>query len=289
VPALSLYPTPTATPPPLYEEPAPVAAPPPQEQYVEQAPPPEQQVQQAPPPEQAPPPPQQVPGTHMSGPSQGAAPAPTTPPPTQTPVDTGSATDAIGATAAQIPGTLMSGPSKALDVARATPGAIQEFTGTGDKQRTREHRPADPNVIGYGDEYYRQQVEASEQGLSTALQGGPGNVLNIAGAAKDRGVAQLAGQMGQIFPEQSMNVKWNADRIADQIAHGDPFYSRPEASDAERKAWDVAQNLAFAQEALKDPEGFMGAYTQAARPRGSGIRRATPARPNWAPTYSTPP
>jgi hypothetical protein len=271
VPALSLYPTPTATPPPLYEEPAPVAAPPPQEQYVEQAPPPEQQVQQAPPPEQAPPPPQQVPGTHMSGPSQGAAPAPTTPPPTQTPVDTGSATDAIGATAAQIPGTLMSGPSKALDVARATPGAIQEFTGTGDKQRTREHRPADPNVIGYGDEYYRQQVEASEQGLSTALQGGPGNVLNIAGAAKDRGVAQLAGQMGQIFPEQSMNVKWNADRIADQIAHGDPFYSRPEASDAERKAWDVAQNLAFAQEALKDPEGFMGAYTQGQTTRENAV------------------
>jgi hypothetical protein len=257
MPALNIYTTPGAPPPPLYEEPAPVAAPPPpQEQYVEQAPPQEQYVEQAPPP-------QQPQGAVLSGPSRNTAPAPTTtPPPAQAPVSTGSATDAIGATTAQIPGAVLSGPSRALDVARATPGAIQEFTGTGDKKRTREHRPADPNVIGYGDEYYRQQVEASEQGLSTALQGGPGNVLNIAGAAKDRGVAQLAGQMGQIFPEQSMNVKWNADRIADQIAHGDPFYSRPEASDAERKAWDVAQNLAFAQESFKDPEGFMGAYTQ---------------------------
>lgn len=226
MPALSVYPTQTPTAPPVYEEPVPVETappPPPQEQYVEPTPAPVQTQEAAPPPQSTPPPE----GFRVLGKGSAGEPIPTQQAPAPVaqqvipPSDDPSAASAIQEVFNAAPGAVTAAPAWVKDAAAATPGAIQEFTGTGDKRRTRTYQPGDPSVTGVGQELYQAGERAADQGLQDALAGGPGNILNIAGAAKDVGLAKVASNMGEISPEGAGNRRALMDAAAYRLEHGE--------------------------------------------------------------------
>lgn len=90
---------------------------------------------------------------------------------------------------------------KGRELAEGTAGAVQEFTGTGDKTARRTYRPGDASVMGLGKEFYQAGETAADTGLQEAVEQGPGNILNIAGALKDVGASKMASNLGEFSPE----------------------------------------------------------------------------------------
>jgi hypothetical protein len=181
---------------------------------------------------------------------QQAAPQATT----QAPPDTGSATDAIGATASG----LLNLPAKVVGDIKggALQTAVSEFTGIG-KEHERVYEPAPADVAGETPEAAGLRTTEAVKGLQSAS-----GVGNIVGAGKDVLVAKLSENKGEVSPERANQIRWNAERIADQLQYGDPFYSKPDADAVERKQWDIDQNLPFAQDAFANPDEYLRAYKE---------------------------
>ena len=299
MPVLSDYytPTPVAPPPtpePVSQDPAPApapvepapppvqpAAPPPQPsgQVVlspgsGQAPAPSQPTPQAPPPEQ--------PGRIVLSPGAGQT-APTPTPPPAPPVDTGKATDAIGATASGATGDI---GGTIIRAAKGLPENVQAATGAG-KDLSRTYRPASRDVPGIGgqsapgESVIDRARAGSDAELQKVLSGDVGNIGNLIGSVKDVGLAHLEQHGGDASPERMNQIQWTAERALDEALHGDPFYSKPDADAIERMSWNsYFSSIGFADAIREDPETYQRAMNEGFQD-ANGANYAPGGRAMW--------
>jgi hypothetical protein len=234
-------------------------------EYVESAPAEQAPAQQAAPQEAAAPP------SGVVRYAEGSAPT-ATPPPARAQAQTAPPSGGVV-------GAIKAAPAAALGVVKGAPGAISEFTGVG-RENTGGYRPADPNVAGESQAAYQAQTAEAQKGLEAAAAQGPGNALNILGAAKDVGLTYLSQNKGEVSPERANQVRWTTERLADEIQHGDPFYSKPDRDIVEQTSWDkLMGNSDYAIWARANPDLFLESLEKG---------YTTPDNLVWAPGLDAP-
>jgi hypothetical protein len=234
-------------------------------------------------------------GNVLSVPPAAIAPAETAEPslappiaPQDGPPNTGSAADAIGATAQDVKTAAKDLPANLKDGAKP---ALTELTGVGrDDKAKSTYQPAPDGVEGVGGEQERvsridearARSDQEAQQLLGLDDGSPdlGNIGNVLGSIKDVGMAHAERNKGEVSPERANNLRWTTERLADEIATGDPFSSDPDAPEFDKQKYGAYfGQTEFAKWARENPELFMQAKEEG---------YTTPDGQVWAPGLEAP-
>lgn len=143
--------------------------------------------------------------------------------------------------------------------------------------------PAAPGTTApLGPEKSSQDIATAQQGLAQSASNvhSPGDLLQVAGAAKDVAGAYMGMNKSDFTPARANFIRWESDRLYDEATTGDPFARDPNPQGMDRAQWDAYRDHdPFAAWAKANPDQFKQTYEQ-------GF--TTPEKVVWAPGPDAP-